>query len=74
MDGLAATAAIRSKEASTGEHMPVVAMTAGSLSSDSQGCLAAGMDGFLTKPVDQADLAATIARLCPGVGAADATD
>lgn len=71
MDGIAATEAIREREKTTGGHTPVVAMTAGSMSGDSDRCLAAGMDAYLAKPVDLRELAATIARLCPGVGAAN---
>ena len=54
MDGLTATRAIR---ASTGhQHMPIVAMTGNAFGDDQQACLAAGMNDFITKPVDMVKL------------------
>jgi CheY-like chemotaxis protein len=52
MDGFEATKAIREKEKSTGLHQPVIAMTALAMTGDSERCLAAGMDGYLSKPID----------------------
>jgi PAS domain S-box-containing protein len=60
MDGLEATAAIRLKERETGGFLPVIAMTAHAMAGDLERCLAAGMDGYVTKPVSAADLFATI--------------
>jgi two-component system, sensor histidine kinase and response regulator len=60
MDGFAATAAIRQQEQSTGSHLPIVAMTAHALKGDQQRCLAAGMDAYISKPIRQAELYATI--------------
>jgi two-component system sensor histidine kinase/response regulator len=63
MDGLEATAAIREKEKSSGSHIPIIAMTAHSLKGDEERCLAAGMDGYVSKPIRTTELFATIERL-----------
>jgi two-component system, sensor histidine kinase and response regulator len=52
MDGIEATIAIREKEKSTGLHQPVIAMTALAMTGDRQRCLAAGMDGSVSKLID----------------------
>ncbi len=56
MDGLEATARIREEERVTGRHLPIVAMTAHALKGDKERFQAAGMDGYLPKPVKQMDL------------------
>jgi len=51
MDGLEATAAIRLRERSSGQHMPIIAMTASAMKVDQDRCLEVGMDRYITKPV-----------------------
>ena len=58
MDGLAATREIRSRE--SGRRTPIVALTAGAQHSDELNCRAAGMDGFIPKPIDIAKLAEVV--------------
>jgi signal transduction histidine kinase/DNA-binding response OmpR family regulator len=60
MDGFEAVAAIRTLEGSSGRHTPVVALTAHALKDDQDRCLAAGMIGFLTKPIEPARLFAIV--------------
>jgi two-component system, sensor histidine kinase and response regulator len=52
IDGFEATAIIRKKEETTGTHLQVVAMTAHAMQGDKERCLAAGMDGYLSKPLN----------------------
>jgi CheY-like chemotaxis protein len=52
VNGLEATAAIRSREAAGGGHVPIIALTAHAMQSDRERCLAAGMDGYVAKPID----------------------
>jgi signal transduction histidine kinase/DNA-binding response OmpR family regulator len=56
MDGLEATAAIRMKERATGEHVPIIALTAHALNGDRERCIGAGMDGYVTKPLSRKEL------------------
>ena len=60
MDGFEATATIRAAEQSSGGHMPIIAMTANAMEGDEERCLAAGMDGYVSKPVDFEQLFTTI--------------
>jgi signal transduction histidine kinase/CheY-like chemotaxis protein len=63
MDGLEATVEIRGRERSNGRHVPIVALTASSLAGDRERCLAAGMDGYVTKPLKADELFAVIESL-----------
>ncbi len=63
MDGLAATGAIRKSEKQSGIHLPVFAMTAHAMKGDRERCIAAGMDGYITKPVRFSDIEETLAGL-----------
>jgi signal transduction histidine kinase/DNA-binding response OmpR family regulator/CHASE3 domain sensor protein len=65
MDGLEATRAIRAFESDQASHVPIVAMTAHALAGDREGCLAAGMDDYVAKPVRSADLLRVIRRVVP---------
>jgi signal transduction histidine kinase/DNA-binding response OmpR family regulator/HPt (histidine-containing phosphotransfer) domain-containing protein len=68
MDGLEATVAIRAREQLTGRHVPIIAMTAHALKGDRERCLAAGMDGYVSKPVKSADLFDALENLVPAPG------
>jgi len=66
MDGLTATRLWREEEQSSGTHLPVLALTANDSKEDRQACLDAGMDGFLVKPIDGAQLGEVLQRYCCG--------
>jgi CheY-like chemotaxis protein len=68
MGGFEATAAIRERERETGEHIPIVAMTAHAMKGDRERCLQAGMDEYLTKPLDSRLLCALVESLAAGEG------
>ena len=64
LDGMAATVEIRRREAITGAaRLPVIALTASAMKGDRERCLDAGMDGYLTKPVNIREVAALLDRL-----------
>ncbi|MFL6210577.1 MAG: response regulator [Pyrinomonadaceae bacterium] len=67
MGGFEATAALRLKEQETGQHLPVVAMTAHALKGDRERCLKAGMDGYVSKPIQAQKLKEEIERTVPAL-------
>jgi PAS domain S-box-containing protein len=72
MDGLDATGAIRAWEKSTGTHVPIMAMTAHAMKGDRERCLAAGMDGYISKPIRIRELEQTIAQVVSATKPANA--
>ena len=65
MDGFEATAAIRNLELQTHAHISIIAMTAHAMKGDRERCLQAGMDGYIAKPINRAELLALIAEHAP---------
>jgi signal transduction histidine kinase/CheY-like chemotaxis protein len=63
MDGFEATAIIRERERATGAHLPIIALTANAMVGDREHCIAAGMDGYVSKPIDIGDLVDEIRRV-----------
>jgi PAS domain S-box-containing protein len=63
LDGFQVVRALRAREQTTGGHLPIIALTARSRKEDRERCLAAGMDDFLAKPIQAADVWAAIERL-----------
>lgn len=66
MDGLQAASLIRARESSSGARIPILALTAHAATEDRDRCLAAGMNGYLSKPVSMADLDRAIFELLHG--------
>ena len=63
MDGFEAVAAIRAREGATGSHLAIIAMTAHAMKGDRERCLAAGMDAYISKPIQPDELFQTIKTL-----------
>jgi PAS domain S-box-containing protein len=63
LDGIEATKRIRAREAATGHHTPILALTANTLVEDRCACFEAGMNGFLIKPLDREKLEEALAGL-----------
>jgi len=64
LDGLQATREIRASEAGGGGRTPILALTAHAGESDRERCLAVGMDGYVSKPIDPAELYRELAQFC----------
>jgi len=65
MDGFEATGIIRQREKVSGTHLPIIAMTAHNMKGDEERCLAAGMDGYVSKPIQVEQLFAAIEGITP---------
>jgi signal transduction histidine kinase/CheY-like chemotaxis protein len=65
MDGFQATAAIREKEKTTGDHIPIIAMTGYAMKGDRQRCLDGGMDAYICKPIRSQELFEIIESFTP---------
>ena len=63
LDGLDATRKIREREARDGGHVPIIALTANAMKGDSDAAFAAGMDGYLSKPLDIAALRQALSQI-----------
>ena len=74
MGGLEATRKIREREKHSGQHMPILAMTAHAAAQDEKRCLEAGMDGYLTKPIRREVLRKEIERAVTQSGSAENCD
>lgn len=67
MDGITATQKIRKTESLTGRHIPIIAMTADAMEGDRARCIAAGMDDYISKPIDPDQLRKLIEKWLPSM-------
>jgi PAS domain S-box-containing protein len=67
MDGFEATGVIRERERTSGKHVPIIALTAHALKGDEEDCRAAGMDGYITKPIRPVEMFAAMDELLAGL-------
>ncbi len=74
MDGFEATAAIRRNEAGTGAQIPIIAMTAHAMKSDRDRCLAMGMNGYISKPIQAQELIEIVESFGGEVGPNDSVN
>jgi CheY-like chemotaxis protein len=63
MDGIEATRQIRRREIATGMHVPIIALTAGAMKQDRDDCLDAGMDAYLSKPINPDELLSAVSSV-----------
>jgi two-component system, sensor histidine kinase and response regulator len=69
LDGFEVAAAVRAQEEGTGQRLPLVALTAHAMQGDRERCLAAGMDGYVTKPIQMERLTQVMADVLIGAAA-----
>jgi len=70
MSGFEASREIRAREQKTGEHVPIIAMTAYAMPGDSEECLNAGMDDYISKPIESDEFYGVVERFGSGTAAA----
>jgi two-component system, sensor histidine kinase and response regulator len=68
MSGLEAAAVIRNLERGTARHVPIIAMTANAMKGDKERCIEAGMDGYVSKPIQADYLLEMVAQFTSSAG------
>jgi two-component system, sensor histidine kinase and response regulator len=74
MNGFEATAAIRALDLARGTHTPIIAMTANAMKGDAQLCFDAGMDGYISKPINRTQLLEEIEKHTKPTAASEAAE